>query len=1095
MRIHNLLGLVAAGVISAACGGGNDENNSPSAIVIVSGNNQSGTAGAALAQPITVRVNDKGGDPLRNVDVAFAVTAGGGNVQTDTVTTDNSGQAATTWTVGTVAGAANTATATVSGVSAPATFNATVAAGEITQVAIVAGDLQTGPLGAALPQAVVVEIKDAFDNPVQGVAVTWEPHLGSTVQNAGTTTNAQGQASATWTLGLTFNPLNPEYDVLALVGGLGAQARATSTLDGTTLSVLSGNNQSGASSSALSAPLSVRVRTATNQNVAGVPITWAVASGGGNVSVPTGATDVSGTASVNFTLGAAAGAQSVTAGNASTTPTSVTFNATSIVVAPSTISGTVTLSNALLSSSAGKVGALRGTGTVRSNGVQRPDMAFGSVNRVRNTRDQLRYVPGELIVKMKRSAIAAPSSLRAMADVATAQAVGNTIRSALSRHVVAGKLSVEGVSPVILMAKVKVDQSRIDSIAAALAADPAVEMVGGNAWARADGGPVRQGVIPNDPFYPVASWNYSMVDLPRAWATTTGSQNVIVAVLDNGAVFFHPSVGAAGANSTTGGGNYRNDGYDFVSVSNATLCAAQGGTVISNNADGNGYDPDPSIPDDRDPDANGNPCARSTLGAHGTHVAGTIGAVGNDGFAAVGVNWSVGIRPVRVLGIDGGSYFDIAQGVLYASGLPADNGAGGTVTAAVPARIINMSLGGGCPNPASDPLLAAVQAVTNPSRPNGGVLVVVSAGNDATSTPSCPANYNEVIAVGALAPSGHRTSYSNFGAHVDIAAPGGDFPAPGGTVPNQSIGTFGVLSSTCDFSPFPAACTPNHAFYVGTSMASPHVAGIAALLLAANSSLTPADLRARLLNFAAPIDPSEQIGVGIVNARNALTQTLEPAHQVLVRAVNAATGAVAGTAVAAGGGAFSIGGLPDGNYFVFAGEDDATDGFAGLPSRRYGANGGVSSPVSVAVSTTAGAFASFTVGFPVEEEPNDAVATANVLAVDGSVQGTLGPTDLTDVYKVVIPTAGTYTFETVGINGAFCGFAQEVDTVLELLDGNQSSLGVSVDIDPSNAVRNFCSRISQSLTAGTYYLRVTRDEVAAGVPSNGRYILQARSGS
>ena len=403
--------------------------------------------------------------------------------------------------------------------------------------------------------------------------------------------------------------------------------------------------------------------------------------------------------------------------------------------------------------------------------------------------------------------------------------------------------------------------------------------------------------------------------------------------------------------------------------------------VINNAGDGDGYDADPSTPDDRDPDANGNPCGRSQLGSHGTHVAGTIGATGNDGFGVVGANWTVGIRPVRVLGIDGGSYFDIAQGVLYASGLPADNGAGGVLTPpAQPARIINMSLGGGCPAPGSDPLLAAVQTVTNPARPNGGVLVVVSAGNDATSTPSCPAAYTEVLAVGSVGPSSHRASYSSFGSHVDIAAPGGDFP-------NPIIGSYGVLSSTCDFRNFPTPCTPNHAFYVGTSMASPHVAGIAALLLANNSGLTPADLRARLLTFSTPIDPSEQIGVGIVNARNAMTQSQEPTHQVLVRAINATTGTVDAT-VTASGGSFTLGPpLADGNYFVVAGQDDNSAGQAGLPGQRLGAFGGISSPTPVAVSGTAGAFVSFTVGFPVEEEPNDLAASASRLILDGAVQG------------------------------------------------------------------------------------------------------------
>src|SRR5262245_47091954 len=115
MRIHNLLGLAAAGVIFSACGGGgNDENNNPSAIVVLSGNNQNGSAGAALAQPITVQVTDKQDDPVPGASVTFAVTAGGGNVQSTTVSTNASGQASTSWTVGTVVGAANTATASVS---------------------------------------------------------------------------------------------------------------------------------------------------------------------------------------------------------------------------------------------------------------------------------------------------------------------------------------------------------------------------------------------------------------------------------------------------------------------------------------------------------------------------------------------------------------------------------------------------------------------------------------------------------------------------------------------------------------------------------------------------------------------------------------------------------------------------------------------------------------------------------------------------------------------------------------------------------------------------------------------------------------------
>src|SRR5260370_20167065 len=142
----------------------------------------------------------------------------------------------------------------------------------------------------------------------------------------------------------------------------------------------------------------------------------------------------------------------------------------------------------------------------------------------------------------------------------------------------------------------------------------------------------------------------------------------------------------------------------------------------------------------------------------------TIGAAGNTGIGVTGVNWTVRIRPVRVLGVGGfGSSYDVAQGVLYAAGLPADNGAGGTVAPSRGAKIINLSLG----SPTSDTTLH--RAITSATQ--AGALVVAAAGNSHTSQPFYPAAYPEGLAVAAVGPGGVPGPYSNFGSYAGIPAP------------------------------------------------------------------------------------------------------------------------------------------------------------------------------------------------------------------------------------------------------------------------------------------------------------------------------------
>jgi len=301
---------------------------------------------------------------------------------------------------------------------------------------------------------------------------------------------------------------------------------------------------------------------------------------------------------------------------------------------------------------------------------------------------------------------------------------------------------------------------------------------------------------PNDTFY-ANQWHYPQINLPQAWDVTQGSSNVIVAVLDTGIVASHPDF----AGRLVGG-------YDMISNPQTAR-------------DGDGRDPDPSDVGDL--------ATPQGSSFHGTHVAGTIGANGNDGQGIAGVDWNCKLMTVRVLGAGGGTIDDIANGILYAAGLP---NASGTVP---PQRadIINMSLGG----PGLSPVMeqACNQAAA------AGVLLVAAAGNDNSDMSMSPASFDSVLSVGAVDLVRERAPYSNFSPTIDIWAPGGDMTADrnGDGFPD------GVLSCGAD--------DQGNLFFKfenGTSMASPHVAGVAALVLAANPSLTANDLRQILIGNA-----------------------------------------------------------------------------------------------------------------------------------------------------------------------------------------------------------------------------------------------------
>ncbi len=306
--------------------------------------------------------------------------------------------------------------------------------------------------------------------------------------------------------------------------------------------------------------------------------------------------------------------------------------------------------------------------------------------------------------------------------------------------------------------------------------------------------------VPDDEFYDL-QWHYQLINLPKAWDLSIGDSDVIVAVLDTGALLDHPDLGPRLIG-----------GYDLISDPSIA-------------GDGDGADPNANDPGD-------DPRGQSST-FHGTHVAGTIGAATNNQDGVAGVTWQTRIMPLRVLGLGGGTSFDIAQGILYAAGL---ENASNTVP---PERadIVNLSLGG--------PGFSLVEQEAITAARAQGVTVVAAAGNDNSGGFFSPASLDGVISVAAVDLQSAKAPYSNFGSRIDVAAPGGNTSAD----LNNDGRSDGVLSTLgTDAGVF------NFRVYQGTSMASPHVAGVLALMLSVNPDLTPDDFD-QLLAGTHPLTP------------------------------------------------------------------------------------------------------------------------------------------------------------------------------------------------------------------------------------------------
>jgi hypothetical protein len=292
-------------------------------LVKTGGDEQQGTVGQSLAQPLVVRLTDQFANPIPGATVGWNVITGGGTLAASSSITNASGHASIGWTLGNAPGA-HQVSATRTGLPS-VTFVGHANVGAPSGMTIVGGNGQTGVVGGTLPQALVVRLTDALGNPIPSTTVTFTVASGGgSVTSSSATTDAAGEARTSWTLGGAVGA----QAVTASAGSATAGFSATATVGPpATIAKVGGDGQSASIGQPLGQPLVVRVKDQFGNDVPGAAVTWTVIAGGGTTTPPNGSTDAAGQASTQWTLGPVGGAHSVRADVGDNLTTTFTANA------------------------------------------------------------------------------------------------------------------------------------------------------------------------------------------------------------------------------------------------------------------------------------------------------------------------------------------------------------------------------------------------------------------------------------------------------------------------------------------------------------------------------------------------------------------------------------------------------------------------------------------------------------------------------------------------------------------------------------------------------------------------------------------------